>query len=59
VALTAAWRGSTRSATIKAFAQPGLGERRRLLAERMTELEGHATGHGGNVVDELKAGRPG
>lgn len=35
-----------------------LGERERLLAERMAALEGHASGHGGDVVDELKAGRP-
>jgi hypothetical protein len=34
-----------------------LGVRERLLAERMAELEGHASGHG-DVVGELKAGRP-
>ena len=55
----AAARGSTRSATIRDLAEAALGERKRLLAERMSELDGHASGHGGNVVDELKAGRPG
>ena len=54
----AAARGSTRSATIRDLAEAALGERKLLLAGRMSELEGHATGHGGNAVDELKAGRP-
>lgn len=54
----AAERGSTRSATIRDLAEAALGERERLLAERMAALEGHASGHGGDVVDELKAGRP-
>jgi metal-responsive CopG/Arc/MetJ family transcriptional regulator len=54
----AAERGSTRSATLRDLAEAALGERERLLAERMTELEGHASGHGGDVVSELKAGRP-
>jgi hypothetical protein len=54
----AAERGSTRSATLRDLAEAALGERERLLAERMTELEGHAGGHGGDVVGELKAGRP-
>jgi metal-responsive CopG/Arc/MetJ family transcriptional regulator len=54
----AAERGSTRSATIRDLAEAALGERERLLAERMGELEGHAAGHGGDVAKVLKAGRP-
>jgi metal-responsive CopG/Arc/MetJ family transcriptional regulator len=54
----AAERGSTRSATIRDLAEAALGERERLLAERMAALEGHASSHGGDVVGELKAGRP-
>ena len=51
-------RGSSRSATLRELAEAALGERERLLAKRMSELEGHASGHGGDVVHELKAGRP-
>jgi metal-responsive CopG/Arc/MetJ family transcriptional regulator len=51
-------RGTTRSATIRELAEAGLGERHKRLAERMAALEGHATGHGGNAVDELETGRP-
>ena len=51
-------RGSSRSATLRELAEAALGERERLLAKRMSELEGHASGHGGEVVRELKAGRP-
>jgi hypothetical protein len=50
--------GSTRSATLRDFAETALGEREWLLADRMGELERHAIGHGGDVVRELKAGRP-
>ncbi len=50
-------RGTTRSATLRELAEAGLGERERQLAERMRALEGHATGHGGTSVRELKAGR--
>jgi metal-responsive CopG/Arc/MetJ family transcriptional regulator len=50
--------GSTRSATIRALAEAALGQRERELMRRMRELEGQATGHGGDVVAELKAGRP-
>ena len=50
--------GSTRSATIRELAEDGLGERQRQLAERMAALEGQARGHGGNVVEQLKANRP-
>jgi metal-responsive CopG/Arc/MetJ family transcriptional regulator len=50
--------GTTRSATIRELAEAGLGERRQRLSERMAALEGHATGHGGNAVEELKTGRP-
>ncbi|MGI8712878.1 MAG: CopG family ribbon-helix-helix protein [Solirubrobacteraceae bacterium] len=51
-------QGSTRSATLRELVERSLGERERLLGERMTELDGKARGHGGNVVDQLKAGRP-
>ena len=51
-------RGSTRSATIRELAEVGLGERQRLLAQRMAELEGHAGAHGGNVAEQIKASRP-
>jgi predicted DNA-binding protein len=54
----AAERGSTRSATIRDLAEAALGERERLLAQRMADLDGHAAARGGDVVDELKAGRP-
>jgi metal-responsive CopG/Arc/MetJ family transcriptional regulator len=54
----AAERGSTRSATLRDLAEAALGERERLLAERMGALEGHVRGHGGDVVGALKAGRP-
>jgi metal-responsive CopG/Arc/MetJ family transcriptional regulator len=50
-------RGRTRSAAIRELAQAGLGERERQLAARMHVLEGRATGHGGNAVETLKAGR--
>ncbi len=51
-------RGSSRSAMLRDLAEAALGEREQRLAERMTELEGHARGHGGDVVGDLKAGRP-
>ena len=51
-------RGSTRSETLRELAEVGLGERQRRMAERMTALEGKAGGHGGTVVQDLKAGRP-
>jgi metal-responsive CopG/Arc/MetJ family transcriptional regulator len=54
----AAQHGSTRSATIRELAEAALGERERLLAARMSELDGHAIGHGGDVVGVLKAERP-
>lgn len=50
--------GTTRSATIRELAEVGLGERQRRLAQRMTELEGNARGHGGNVADQIRASRP-
>lgn len=51
-------RGSNRSATLRELAEQALGERERLLAKRMAELDGKARGHGGDVVDQLKATRP-
>ena len=53
----AAERDTTRSATLRDLAEAALGERERLLAERMAELEGQAEGHGGDVLTDLKAGR--
>jgi hypothetical protein len=54
----AAERGTTRSATLRALAEPALGERERLLVERMTQLDGSARAHGADVPGALKAGRP-
>lgn len=54
----AAERGSTRSATVRELAEAALGQRAHILSDRMRELEAGATGHGGDVVRELKAGRP-
>ncbi len=51
-------RGSTRSATIRELAQAAFGRHSDQLAQRMSELDGHATSHGGDVVGQLKAGRP-
>jgi metal-responsive CopG/Arc/MetJ family transcriptional regulator len=51
-------RGSTRSATIRELAETAFGQRADQLAQRMAALDGRATGHGGDVVSELKAGRP-
>jgi metal-responsive CopG/Arc/MetJ family transcriptional regulator len=50
--------GSTRSATLRELAELALGERERLLSERMKKLDGNAKGHGGDVVEQLKASRP-
>jgi len=49
---------STRSATLREFAERALGERERLLAQRMAEIDANTTGHGGNVAEQLKAERP-
>jgi metal-responsive CopG/Arc/MetJ family transcriptional regulator len=49
--------GRTRSAAIRELAESAFGERERQLAQRMAELDGHATGHGGSAVEELKRGR--
>jgi metal-responsive CopG/Arc/MetJ family transcriptional regulator len=51
-------RGSTRSATIRELAEAAFGQRADQLAQRMNELDGRATSHGGDVVSKLKAGRP-
>jgi metal-responsive CopG/Arc/MetJ family transcriptional regulator len=51
-------RGSTRSATIRELAEAAFGQRADQLAQRMSELDGRATAHGGDVVSTLKAGRP-
>lgn len=55
----AAERGTTRSGAFRDLAEAALGQRRRRLTQRMIELEGQARGHGGDVVGEIKAGRPG
>jgi metal-responsive CopG/Arc/MetJ family transcriptional regulator len=54
----AAERGTTRSATLRELAEAALGERERLLGERMGALEGKARRHGGDVAAAVKAGRP-
>ena len=53
----AAERGSTRSGAIRDLVEEALAERARLLAIRMRELEGRATGHGGDVGGELDFGQ--
>jgi metal-responsive CopG/Arc/MetJ family transcriptional regulator len=50
-------RGSTRSATIRELTEVAFGQRADQLAQRMSELDGRATAHGGDVVGTLKAGR--
>jgi metal-responsive CopG/Arc/MetJ family transcriptional regulator len=52
-------QGSTRSATLRELAERALGERERLLAQRMAEIDTPAAGHGGNVAEQIKAERPG
>lgn len=54
----AAEHGGTRSGAIRELAEAAFGERERRLAKRMRALGGRATGHGGDVVSALKAGRP-
>jgi hypothetical protein len=51
-------RGSTRSGTIRELTEAAFGQREDRLAQRMSQLDGRATGHGGDVVSKLKAGRP-
>ena len=51
--------GRSRSAVLREFARDALGERSGKLATRMRELNRGGRGHGGDVVAELKAGRPG
>lgn len=50
--------GSTRSAELRALAETALGERQRQLGARMIELQDGAAGHGGEVAEAVKAGRP-
>ena len=50
--------GRSRSAVLREFADQALSEREARLAQRMRELNRAARGHGGDVVAELKAGRP-
>jgi metal-responsive CopG/Arc/MetJ family transcriptional regulator len=51
-------QGRTRSATLRELAERALGERERLLANRMAEIDTRVAGHGGNVAEQLKAERP-
>ena len=51
-------RGTTRSAVLREYAAAALDRRSAQLAAAMRELDGQAVGHGGRVVDQLKAGRP-
>jgi metal-responsive CopG/Arc/MetJ family transcriptional regulator len=48
----------TRSAELRALAEAALGERQRQLAARMIELQDGAAGHGGQVAEAVKSGRP-
>jgi metal-responsive CopG/Arc/MetJ family transcriptional regulator len=50
--------GRSRSAVLREFASEALDQRSARLAARMRELNGRSRGHGGNVVAELKSGRP-
>jgi metal-responsive CopG/Arc/MetJ family transcriptional regulator len=50
--------GRSRSAVLREFASEVLDQRSARLAARMRELNRRSRGHGGNVVAELKAGRP-
>lgn len=51
-------RGTTRSAMVREFTAAALEQRDQQLAAAMRKLGGAVAGHGGNVVDHLKAGRP-
>jgi metal-responsive CopG/Arc/MetJ family transcriptional regulator len=51
-------RGTSRSGVIRELTSAAFDERSARLAARMRELDGQATSHGGDVVKELKAGRP-
>jgi metal-responsive CopG/Arc/MetJ family transcriptional regulator len=50
--------GRSRSAVLREYAREALDERSARLAGRMRDLNRGARGHGGEVVGELKAGRP-
>lgn len=50
--------GHSRSAVLRELAREALDERSTRLAARMRELNRGSSGHGGDVVAELKAGRP-
>lgn len=54
----AAARNNTRSATVRAFAEEAIRKRDQELIGRMAALEGHASSHSGDVVRDLKMGRP-
>lgn len=51
-------RGTTRSAMLREFTTDALVRRTAQLALAMRGLAGQATGHGGDSVEQLKAGRP-
>lgn len=50
-------RHSTRSGILREYAAAALDERSARLAGAMRELSAAATGHGGDVVADVKAGR--
>lgn len=50
--------GRSRSRVLRELADYALGERQAKLADEMRTLNRSARGHGGDVVAELKAGRP-
>jgi metal-responsive CopG/Arc/MetJ family transcriptional regulator len=51
-------RGTTRSAMMREYASSALERRSAKLAAEMRRIGRDAAGHGGGVVDHLKAGRP-
>jgi len=51
-------RGTTRSAIMREYAAAALDQRSSQLAAAMRELGDDAVGHGGHVVEDLKASRP-
>jgi metal-responsive CopG/Arc/MetJ family transcriptional regulator len=51
-------RGTTRSAVMREYAAAALDQRSSQLGAAMRELGDEAVGHGGRLVEDLKASRP-
>jgi predicted transcriptional regulator len=51
-------RGTTRSAVMREYAAAALDQRSSQLGAAMRELGDEAVGHGGRLVEDLKANRP-